>query len=150
MSWWTYVTHASGTDSPKAMSLATGIDAPSFSKMKTQGHIPKPETVARFARAYGRPVLEAFVAAGFLEPEEAKVRPGPSLDFSRLTNKQLLELVESRMIDDGSGFGGASIRQGPWGNSDPVSDPASTVPEDKVAMDDPDLLPEAEAQEEEP
>lgn len=94
MSWWTYVVRTSGTDSPKAMAAATDLDAPHFSKWKA-GHIPKVEIVAIFARAYGRPVLEAFVAAGFLTPEEAKARPSLVPDFSQLTNAELLELGQS-------------------------------------------------------
>ena len=98
VSWWNYVTHIAGTDSPKVLSAQTGIDSPSFSKWKG-GAVPKAETVARFARAYGRPVVEAFVAAKFLEPEEAEVPPEVLVDYSLLTNDELLRLVRSRMED---------------------------------------------------
>lgn len=96
MSWWEYVVRTAGTEMPKAMTSVTGIEGPNFSRWKG-GHVPKPDFVAQFARAYGRPVLEAFVAAGFLTPEEAKVRPAPAPDFSQLSNDELLELVRQRM-----------------------------------------------------
>ena len=102
MSWWKYVVDTSGTESPKAMHDKTGIDGPSFSKWKG-GHVPKPDLVARFARSYGRPVLEAFVAAEFLTAAEAKVRPAGKPDYSQLTNDQLLELVRERMRNEGGG-----------------------------------------------
>ncbi len=96
MSWWAYVTQTSGTDSPRAMHSATGIDGPNYSRWKS-GHVPKADLVAQFARAYGRPVLEAFVAAGFLTEAEAKVRPAARVDFTKLTNDELLRIVRDRM-----------------------------------------------------
>jgi hypothetical protein len=96
MSWWHYVLRTALTESPKELSAETGIDGPNFSKWKA-GQIPGPTLVAKFARAYERPVLEAFVAAGFLTAEEAKVRPSAAPDLSRLTNDELLELVRARM-----------------------------------------------------
>lgn len=84
------------------MHTHTGIDGPNFSKWKA-GHVPKVEVVARFARAYNRPVLEAFVAAGFLTEAEAEVKPVGKPDFSRLTNDELLELVSSRIRQRGGG-----------------------------------------------
>ncbi|HEY1179335.1 MAG TPA: hypothetical protein VGF17_24535 [Phytomonospora sp.] len=106
MSWWTYVTGTSGTESPKEMQTMTGIDGPNFSRWKA-GHVPKVEMVAQFARAYRRPVLEAFVAAGFLTDEEAKARPAKTPDYSQLSSDELLRLVRSRMRDEGSGEDGA-------------------------------------------
>lgn len=102
MSWWKYVVKVSGTESPGLMESKTEIPGPNFSKWK-RGHVPKPEMVATFARAYKRPVLEAFVAAEFLTPAEAKVRPKSEPDFSRLSNRRLLELVEERMREEGGG-----------------------------------------------
>ncbi|MFQ6170400.1 hypothetical protein ACK8HX_02235 [Oryzobacter sp. R7] len=98
MSWWEYVTRTSGTESPKAMSATTGIDGPNFSRWK-QGHVPKAEMATQFARAYGRPAIEALVAAGFLTPEEAKVRPAAAPDYSQLSNDDLLDLVRRRMSE---------------------------------------------------
>ncbi|MBE1606224.1 helix-turn-helix domain-containing protein [Actinopolymorpha pittospori] len=38
---------------------------------------PKPESVRAFAIEYGRPVPEAFVAAGFMQPEDVEEAPTP-------------------------------------------------------------------------
>lgn len=102
VSWWTYVTRTSGTDSPKAMAVKTRIDGPHFSKWKN-GVVPGPQIAATFARAYGRPVLEAFVAAGFLTPAEANERPvaAPSLDS--LSDDELVDEIRRRMLRAGDG-----------------------------------------------
>ena len=128
MSWWTYVADASGTESPKEMSARTGIDGPNFSRWKA-GHVPKVDLVAKFARAYRRPVLEAFIAAGFLTEDEAKVRPAAAPDYSQLSNDKLLELVRSRMQDEGGGEGDAG--------STPQTSPPAPDPADQSGQVDP-------------
>lgn len=112
MSWWAYVTQTSGTDSPRSMQAVTGIDSPNYSRWKS-GHIPKADLVAQFARAYGRPVLEAFVAAGFLTEGEAKVRPAARVDFTKLTNDELLRIVRDRMSAQETISHGTSIADRP-------------------------------------
>ena len=104
MSWWKYVQQVAGADSnsPKAMSAQTQIDSPHFSKWKT-GPPPGAKLAAQFARGYRRPVLEAFVAAGFLTAEEAKERPAGQPDYTKLSNDELLELVRARMKEGGGG-----------------------------------------------
>jgi hypothetical protein len=101
VSWWEYVLRVAKTDSPKVIATETGIDGPHVSKWKA-GQVPTPRIVKAFAVGYKRPVLEAFVAAGFLTQAEAKVRPEAAPDYSQLTNDELLELVRTRM-SEGSG-----------------------------------------------
>jgi hypothetical protein len=96
MSWWEYVKRTAGTESPKALNEKTGIDGPTFSKWK-RGQVPGVTFVSTFAKAYGRPVLEAFVAAEFLTADEAKARPERKPDFTQLTDDELLKLVSARM-----------------------------------------------------
>lgn len=96
MSWWEYVVQTSGTDSPKAMQAITGVDSPNFSRWKA-GHVPKADMVADFARAYGRPVLEAFIAARFLTAEEARERPSAAPSLDTLEDEQLLDEIRRRM-----------------------------------------------------
>lgn len=100
MSWWSWVVEISGTDSPKAMQAQTGIDSPNFSKWKA-GQVPRAETVAKFARGYGVPVLEAFVAAGFLSEEEARVRPAARQSLSSLDEVDLIKEVLRRAEERG-------------------------------------------------
>lgn len=115
MSWWTYVTQTSGTDSPKEMQSRTGIDGPNFSRWKG-GHTPKVGMVAEFARAYGRPVLEAFIAAGFLTADEAQQRPAAAPSLDSLTDDQLLDEMRKRMR-----HGAAPITQAPASGADELA-----------------------------
>lgn len=100
MNWWSYVTRIAGTDNGKDIAKKVGVDQSTVSRWKTTGVPGKAENVAKLARAYNKPVLEAFVAAEFLSPAEAKVRPAPEPDFTQLTNDELLELVRARMRED--------------------------------------------------
>lgn len=84
------------------MQTRTGIDAPHFSKWKG-GAIPGPGLAAQFARGYKRPVLEAFVAAGFLTEAEAKVRPVAAPSPDSLTDQELVEEILRRMSRGGGG-----------------------------------------------
>ena len=70
---------------------------PSVSRWFSQGSLPDPATAARLARSYDRPVLEAFVAAGFLTPEEAGERPSAPPSLVSLTDDELIEEVGRRM-----------------------------------------------------
>lgn len=114
MNWWEYAERVAQTDSPKAIATRTGIEGPNVSKWKS-GTVPRPQIVAQFARGYGRPVLEAFVAAGFLTAGEAKERPAAPPDFTRLSNDELLELVRSRMGETDTGRSTATdVPPGPY------------------------------------
>ncbi|WP_131104061.1 helix-turn-helix transcriptional regulator [Ornithinimicrobium sufpigmenti] len=104
MSWWDYVERVANTTRQRDIQDRTGIDASNFSRWKT-GQTPRPALVAQFARAYGRPVLEAFVAAEFLTPEEAAERPAAAPSLSTLTDDQLLAEVRARMSEGRDGHG---------------------------------------------
>lgn len=72
MTWWQYVEHVTDKATQEAIARRVNVSTPTVSRW--QGSTPKPETVAAFARAYSRPVLEAFIAAGFLTEEDARVQ----------------------------------------------------------------------------
>lgn len=65
-----------------------------------------PDNVRAAAEAFNVPVLQAFVAAGFLTAEEARQKAAAPVDPATLTNDQLLEEVRRRM-------GGNANRAGP-------------------------------------
>lgn len=67
----------------------------------------------RFARAVEDAPLAALVAAGFLTPDEARVRPAASPDYSQLSNEALLEMVRGRMRGDGDRHDSAAPNQVP-------------------------------------
>lgn len=94
MTWWQYVeTHAAGETQER---IARRVDVSTPTVGRWRNSAPRPETVAAFARAYGRPVLEAFVAAGFLTADEA----GAQVTTHRLeepSDEQLLSLLARRL-----------------------------------------------------
>ena len=100
MSWWEYVQRHAAGETQAAIAAAAGVTGPTVSRWSTGKQGVDPRAAAAFARAYRRPVLEAFVAAGFLTAEEAKARPSVEPDYSRLSNDELLRLVRSRMKEE--------------------------------------------------
>lgn len=94
MTWWEYVQRIAGTASPSEISRRTGIGQSSIGRWGSSS--PKPENVAVFARAYERPVLEAFVAAGFLTEEEAGTKEIPS-DLTYVPGEALLAEMKRRL-----------------------------------------------------
>lgn len=73
--WYDYVVRVAGTDNQSAIARNTGITQGTLSKWKLGNSTPTPAQVAKFAQGYGVPVLEAFVEAQFLTPEEAGQAP---------------------------------------------------------------------------
>lgn len=95
MTWWGYVMSTARGARQDDIAKKTKITAPTVSRWRTG--TPSPEAAARFARAYGRPVLEAFVAAGFLTAAEAKARPAIAPGVETWTNEQLLAEIRRRL-----------------------------------------------------
>lgn len=97
MSWWEFVTRVAGAGRQRDITDVTGIDATEVTRWKNEGKTPSPQKAAAFARGYGVPVLEAFLAAGFLTADEAGQPPAAEPDWSSLGNDDLLALVRDRM-----------------------------------------------------
>lgn len=95
MTWWEYVTRIAAGEEQAAIAKRAGVGQSMVSRWQTS--TPRPENVATFARAYDRPVLEAFVAAGFLTPEEAGERPSAPPSLASLTDDELIDEVRRRM-----------------------------------------------------
>ncbi|KAB2344823.1 helix-turn-helix domain-containing protein [Actinomadura rudentiformis] len=93
MAWWDYVQQIAGSNQTK-IAERTGLSQAGVSAW--QSRTPKPETVTAFAHAYNRPVLEAFVAAGFLTADEAGVKElTPSL--AKISSGDLLAELSRRL-----------------------------------------------------
>lgn len=71
--WWQYVLTVTGDATQKDIASATGIDQSSISRWQRGANTPRAEAVVAFARAYGRPPVEALVAAGYLSSNEMGV-----------------------------------------------------------------------------
>lgn len=69
MNWQAYVQQQRGQDNDTQLGAKVGLTASSVGRWERSA--PKVESVRAFAIAYSRPVLEAFVAAGFLTSEQA-------------------------------------------------------------------------------
>lgn len=97
MNWWNYVQEHTGGDTQEKIARRVDISTPSVGRW--QRGTPKPENVAAFARAYDRPVLEAFIAAGFLTEEEAKARIviDKTVSPQSFSNEQLVNEIRRRL-----------------------------------------------------
>lgn len=126
MSWEAFVRDTIGTDQQKQAADKAGIDQSAISRWLKTGTPGTAENVAAFARGYKRPVLEAFIAAGFLTEKEAKVRPAGRPDFSQLSNDELLELVRARMEERGEHGGDTAATKAPGSGPDNNVSPLRT------------------------
>ena len=87
MNWSEFVARLIAGETQVTVSQKTGIDQTTISRWLRGANRPKdPATVAHFAQVYAANVLEAFVAAGFLSPEEAGMPPTPAFDFAAMVD----------------------------------------------------------------
>lgn len=112
--------------------------------MRSIGNYERGETVPRGALPKLQEVLGPHLGGH-----------GPTLETA--SDAELLGEIAKRFARTRTSHGAATKQAGGSPADDlenrrqrRVSDPGNTVPEDKVAMDDPDLLRESEAQEEGP
>lgn len=76
----------------------TGIDQTTISRwLAGERRSITSQSVAKFARGYNRPVLEAFVAAGFLSESEAGLQTSDMPDWRKVSDAQLLAELQRRM-----------------------------------------------------
>lgn len=96
--WRTYVRRTVG-DGITQVDIAqrTGVDQTTISRWLSGGSRARtPDMVGRFARAYGRPVLEAFVYAGLISEGDARVRVIKPRTLDGFTLDELLREVTAR------------------------------------------------------
>lgn len=95
--WWEYVVRIAKTEVQKKMAADTGISETAFSRWKNGTNKPEAPHVIAFARAYGRPAVEALVAADILSADDA----GQAIEIHRgvddFTDSELLEAIGLRM-----------------------------------------------------
>lgn len=98
MTWSQYVARTCGDDQGRDFEAKTGIDGSTLSRWRRgdSGGL-RADKVAAFARGYSRPVLEAFVEAGFISAAEAGAAPPGKPDLSAITNEELVELIRHRL-----------------------------------------------------
>lgn len=101
LDWRTYVRQVIGDDRQSEVARKTGVDQTTVSRWLA-GDVSgtrriSSQSVAAFARGYGRPVLEAFVIAGFLTAEEADYKAPSVLDLSVVDSKALVQELARRI-----------------------------------------------------
>lgn len=94
MTWWPYVQRVAGDATPSEIARRVGLTPSSVTRWQIS--TPKPETVAAFARAYDKPVLEAFTEAGFLTKAEADLTEA-SADVGDIPSEVLLAELKRRL-----------------------------------------------------
>lgn len=99
MMWHEYVQQVVGTDRQTDVAQKTGIDQTTISRwLRASGEAGRvsSQNVAKFARGYGLPVIQAFVVAGFLTAEEADMK-GEPFDLGRVDTDQLMTELRRRV-----------------------------------------------------
>jgi transcriptional regulator with XRE-family HTH domain len=94
VSWWSYVQRVSREAPQHAIATRTGLSQSTINRW--QSGEPKPGNVRAFAEAYERPVLEAFVEAGFLNQQQANLIT-PPMDLTRVSDDDLINEVKRRL-----------------------------------------------------
>lgn len=117
VTWWEYVQRIAERSSQIEIAKRSDISAATISRW--QRGTPQPDSAAAFARAYGRPVIEAFVAAGYLSEVEASATVTVP-DIGQLSDDDLLTEIKRRMQEAGEGRELSSAPMKPAGES-PVS-----------------------------
>lgn len=99
MTWAEYLAWVAGDDKQVEISAKTGIDQGTISRWRRdEGALVSARAARAFALGYGRPVLEAFVVAGFLTEAEAQVQPPFQVDLDSISNEQLAAEVRRRLL----------------------------------------------------
>ncbi|WP_104333782.1 hypothetical protein [Rathayibacter sp. AY2B5] len=91
-----HIEQISGTKSLRSVALAAGI-TPSTLVRQLDGEM-KAATVVAICRAYGAPILPAFVAAGYISPDEARASISEAA-LRSATDRQLAEEILRRVIE---------------------------------------------------
>ena len=95
VTWWEYVQQVAGGASNATIAAKVGVTAPSVGRWKNGG--ADAATVARFAREFGRPVLEALIAAGYITADEAGQTPSAPVSLEDLDDAALVREIAARL-----------------------------------------------------
>lgn len=100
MEWHEYVQRVIGEDRQVEVARKTGLDQATISRWlnpATSMSRRTSQSVAAFARGYGRSVLEAFVVAGFLSKSEAGMTGEVLPDLHTVPSQELMRELERRL-----------------------------------------------------
>ena len=92
-SFWDYVLRVAGTETQsRDIAALIGVDPSAISRWK-RGESPRLSSVIAFARAYKRPVVEALIAAGYLDLSDAYA----TVDISMVDASRLSEVSDEEL-----------------------------------------------------
>lgn len=100
MNWSEYVARVIGDDRQVEVARKTGVDQTTISRWlnpATSTTRRTSQSVRLFALGYNRPVLEAFVVAGFLSKEEAGMHAEPLVDLATVPSQELIRELDRRL-----------------------------------------------------
>lgn len=153
MTWWEYVRKTVGTDVQTVIAERADVAQATVSRWKLGKQAVDARGAIAFARATGRPAVEALVVAGYLKPEEARAQVTITRHEDP-SDEELLGLIQRRLErDQRSSDGHQSAPTSPPGGSpapvtplrpEPVSDPDASL---YLAADDRDPREEQEGRE---
>lgn len=143
MTWWEYVRKTVGTDVQTVIAERADVAQATVSRWKLGKQAVDARGAIAFARATGRPAVEALVVAGYLEPGEARAQVTITRHEDP-SDEELLELLRRRLeSDQRSSDGRQSAPTSPVTplRPEPVSDPDASL---YLAADDRDPREEQE------
>lgn len=95
MSWTDYVTRVTGGEIPADIARRTGIASATVSRWWSAGMQPSHGSIRAVASAYGRPLIEALVAADVLTEAEAGVR-----EVERVVRQDITALTDDELVSE--------------------------------------------------
>lgn len=95
--WWSYVQKVSGSATQAQIADHSGISQPVVSRWKSGDGAPSADSAVQFARAYGRPAVEALVAAGVLRPSDATKAIRVDRNLEDFSARELVEEIYRRI-----------------------------------------------------
>lgn len=136
MTWADYLNRHAGSETGREVASKLGVTESNISRWRRGGQTPDVKYVVAFARAYGRPVLEALVEAEVITEEEAKARPRLAPDPDQLSDDDLLRILRDRLNRGGE----ERDRSAP---TSPVRGLNPRTPDPEVSDADDELAPAA-------
>lgn len=96
--WWEYVKKHAGAVDQQEIADAIGVTGSTIGRWKN-GSTKNPDGnhVAAFARRYNRPLVESFIAAGYIEPGEVGGDIEIGISMGEVSDAALLEELASRL-----------------------------------------------------
>lgn len=99
-SWAEYVRRVTRSMSQTEIANRSGVAQTAISRwLRGDTGAPRAESVVAFARAIGKPPLEALIAAGYLEPREAGDTASVQSSIREFTTDELLNELRRRTIE---------------------------------------------------